>query len=142
MVIRVGSICTGYGGLEMAVETVFGPTDLRFVSDVDDDVNTLLANYYPNVPNLGDLTKVNWRAVEQVDLLCAGYPCQPFSVAGKQQGFEYEQGRGQTIFDITRYIKVISPKVFILECERFHINRWSSSDELHFRNLDKFKVPK
>ena len=77
--MKVGSLCTGYGGLEMAVQSVFGSTNLRFVSDIDKDVNRLLTHHHPNVPNLGDLTKINWDDVEQVDLLCAGYPCQPFS---------------------------------------------------------------
>ena len=122
--MKVGSLCTGYGGLEMAVETVFGPTDLRFVSDVDDDVNTLLANYHPNVPNLGDLTKVNWRAVEQVDLLCAGYPCQPFSTAGQRKGLEDERAIFEYIADA---ISVLRPRWLLLENVAGHLTLGGTS---------------
>ena len=54
--MRVGSLCTGYGGLEMGLEAAFGDIDLRFVSDIDKDVSTLLTHHYPHISNLGDLT--------------------------------------------------------------------------------------
>ena len=97
--MKVGSLCTGYGGLEMAVESVFESTDLRFVSDIDKHANTLLTHHHPNVPNLGDLTKVDWRDVEQVDFLCAGYPCQPFSLAGNRKGEDDERAIFEYIAD-------------------------------------------
>ena len=116
--VKVGSLCTGYGGLEMAVETVFGPTDLRFVSDIDKDVSTLLAHHYPDVPNLGDLTKVNWNDIEKVDLLCAGYPCQPFSTAGQRKGLEDERAIFEYIADA---ISVLRPRNVLLENVAGHL---------------------
>ena len=46
--LSVGSLCTGYGGLEMGLQAVYGDFDLRFVSDIDIDVNTLLAHHHPS----------------------------------------------------------------------------------------------
>lgn len=122
--MKVGSLCTGYGGLEMAVESVFGSTDLRFVSDIDKDVSTLLAHHHPNVPNLGDLTKVDWNDVEQVDLLCAGYPCQPFSLAGNRKGEEDERAIFEYIAD---GISILRPRWLLLENVPGHLTLGGTS---------------
>jgi DNA (cytosine-5)-methyltransferase 1 len=122
--MKVGSLCTGYGGLEMAVESVFGSTDLRFVSDIDKDVSTLLAHHHPNVPNLGDLTKVNWNDIEKVDLLCAGYPCQPFSTAGKRKGEDDERAIFEYIADC---ISVLRPRNVLLENVSGHLTLGGTS---------------
>ncbi|MGW4050762.1 DNA cytosine methyltransferase [Streptomyces sp. NPDC004779] len=83
--LRIGSLCTGYGGLDMAVQAVLGGT-LAWVSDPDPGASRILAHHHPEVPNLGDLTAVDWAAVEPVDVVVGGYPCQPFSTAGKRKG--------------------------------------------------------
>ena len=53
--------------------------------------------------------------VPEVDIYVAGFPCQPFSTAGKQQGFSDDKGRGTVFFHIVEYLKAKRPKVFILE---------------------------
>ena len=116
--MRVGSLCTGYGGLEMGIEQAFGPIELVFVSDIDKDVGTLLAHHHPDTPNLGDLTKVNWKKQQPVDLLCAGYPCQPFSVAGKKKGEEDERAIFGWIADA---ISVLRPERILLENVAGHL---------------------
>ena len=116
--LSVGSLCTGYGGLEMGLQTVYGDIDLRFVSDIDKDVNTLLAHHHPNVPNLGDLTVVDWADIEPVDVLCAGYPCQPFSTAGQRKGLEDERAIFEYIADA---ISVLRPKHVLLENVAGHL---------------------
>jgi DNA (cytosine-5)-methyltransferase 1 len=116
--MRVGSLCTGYGGLEMGIEQAFGPIDLVFVSDIDKDVSKLLAHHHPDTPNLGDLTKVNWKKQQPIDLLCAGYPCQPFSVAGKKKGAEDDRAIFGYIADA---ISVLRPKKILLENVAGHL---------------------
>ena len=116
--MRVGSLCTGYGGLEMGIEQAFGPIELVFVSDIDKNVSKLLAHHHPDTPNLGDLTKVNWEQQQPVDLLCAGYPCQPFSTAGLRKGTEDERAIFGYIADA---ISVLRPERILLENVAGHL---------------------
>lgn len=83
--LKIGSLFTGYGGLDQAVETLtLG--DLTFVSDIEPAVKRYLEVRHPNTPNIGDMTAVDWYAQPHVDILTGGYPCQPFSVAGQKKG--------------------------------------------------------
>jgi DNA (cytosine-5)-methyltransferase 1 len=116
--LSVGSLCTGYGGLEMGLQAVYGDIDLRFVSDIDEDASTLLAHHHPKVPNLGDLTVIDWADIEPVDVLCAGYPCQPFSTAGKRKGLDDERAIFKYIADA---ISVLRPKHVLLENVAGHL---------------------
>ncbi|MFC8494740.1 DNA cytosine methyltransferase [Streptomyces sp. NPDC057235] len=88
-VLRSGSLCTGYGGLAAAVGRVFGSAT-AWAADTDPGAARIIAHHYPSVPNLGDLTRVDWQAVLDeygpVDIVEGGYPCQPFSTAGKRKG--------------------------------------------------------
>ena len=58
--LRLGSLCTGYGGLDMAVQAVFGG-HLAWVADNDPGAPRILTHHHPQVPNLGDLTAVDWQ---------------------------------------------------------------------------------
>jgi DNA (cytosine-5)-methyltransferase 1 len=83
--MKIGSLFTGYGGLDMAVEAAFGATT-AWVSDIDKGACKIIAHRYPDVPNLGDITKIDWQSVEPVDILTGGFPCQDLSHAGKRAG--------------------------------------------------------
>jgi DNA (cytosine-5)-methyltransferase 1 len=91
MVPRLGSLCTGYGGLDMATQAVFGGT-LAWCADNDRHVSQLLAERLPGVPNLGDLAELDWSQVPPVDVLCAGFPCQDISYAGRGAGIAHCAG--------------------------------------------------
>lgn len=82
---RIGSLCSGYGGLDAAAEQLTGG-EVAWVSDIDKGACKILAHRYPGVPNLGDFTTTDWAGVEPIYMLTAGYPCQPFSHAGKRAG--------------------------------------------------------
>ena len=82
---RIGSLCTGYGGLDLAVLAVLGGT-LAWVADNDPAAARLLAARFPAIPNLGDITCLDWAAVPGVDVLTAGFPCQDISHAGRRAG--------------------------------------------------------
>jgi DNA (cytosine-5)-methyltransferase 1 len=60
--------------------------EVRWQSEIDPYACRVLAKHWPHVPNLGDIKLIDWENVERVDLVCGGYPCQPFSYAGKRQG--------------------------------------------------------
>ena len=66
--LRIGSLFSGYGGLDLAVEHVFNATTVWFA------------------PNLGDITTIDWSRVEPVDILIGGFPCQDVSTVGKRAG--------------------------------------------------------
>lgn len=86
--LKIGSPCTGYGGLDMAVQAVFGGRPL-WCADNDRHVRNLLAERLPDVPNLGDLDQVDWSRLPPVDILCAGFPCQDISYAGRGAGIAH-----------------------------------------------------
>ncbi|WP_268926995.1 DNA cytosine methyltransferase [Streptacidiphilus fuscans] len=73
--LRIGSMCSGYGGLDLAALNVFGG-QLAWHAEINPDAARILERHWPGVPNLGDLTQVDWAAVEPVDVLVAGFPCQ------------------------------------------------------------------
>jgi len=109
--VKLGSFCTGYGGLDLAVEHHYGAT-LTWYSEVDKHASTLLEHRFPGVPNLGDLTALDWGQVEPVDIIAAGFPCQPFSTAGKRRGADDDRAIFQHIAD---GISVLGPSVVVLE---------------------------
>lgn len=71
----IGSLCSGYGGLDLGVQSALGGT-LAWHAEVNPDAARILARHWPSVPNLGDITTVDWSAVPRVCVLTAGFPCQ------------------------------------------------------------------
>ena len=105
--MRVGSLFTGYGGLDMAVGG-----DLAWYAEIEKAACQVLAVHHPGVPNLGDITAINWADVEPVDILTGGYPCQPFSHAGNRKGKNDERHLWPYVLDA---IRAIRPRYAILE---------------------------
>ena len=71
----IGSLCSGYGGLDLGVLTALGGT-LAWHAEVNPDASRILARHWPGVPSLGDITTVDWSAIPRVCVLTAGFPCQ------------------------------------------------------------------
>lgn len=82
---RIGSLFSGYGGLDLAVEHVFHAKTVWF-SELNEPVARVFARHWPDTPNLGDITTIDWRQVEPVDILIGGFPCQDVSTVGKRAG--------------------------------------------------------
>ncbi|HBX76449.1 MAG TPA: DNA (cytosine-5-)-methyltransferase [Acidimicrobiaceae bacterium] len=82
--MRIGSLFSGYGGLDLAVEHVFRARTIWF-SEIS-PVRHVFAHHWPDAPNLGDITAIKWAEVEPVDILCGGFPCQDVSTVGKMAG--------------------------------------------------------
>ncbi|MFI9811572.1 DNA cytosine methyltransferase [Saccharothrix variisporea] len=110
----IGSLCTGYGGLDLGVLAALGGGRIAWVSDNDPHIAQLLAACMPDVPNLGDLRHVDWRAVEPVDVLVAGFPCQDISAAGKRAGIE-KGTRSGLWTDIVAGLRLLRPTLVVLE---------------------------
>lgn len=83
--LRVGSLFSGYGGLDLAVEEVFDARTIWF-SEINEPVARVFAHHWPDAPNLGDITTIDWSSAEPVDVLCGGFPCQDVSTVGKRAG--------------------------------------------------------
>jgi DNA (cytosine-5)-methyltransferase 1 len=116
--LRIGSVCTGYGGLDIAVQHVFGG-ELAWVADNDPGAALILADHYPQVPNLGDITALDWRDVEPVDIYIGGYPCQPFSTAGKRKGTKDARHLWP---HIARALGVLRPRLAVFENVAGHLS--------------------
>lgn len=82
--LRIGSLFSGYGGLDLAVEHVFHAQTIWF-SEIS-PVQRVFARHWPDAPNLGDITAIDWAQVPPVDILCGGFPCQDVSTVGKMVG--------------------------------------------------------
>ncbi|GAB3633498.1 hypothetical protein GCM10027421_28510 [Microbacterium shaanxiense] len=85
--LRVGSLFSGYGGLDFAAEEVFGAKTIWF-SEINEPVARVFSHHWPDAPNLGDITTIDWNTVPPVDILCGGFPCQDVSTVGKMTGLK------------------------------------------------------
>ena len=110
----VGSLCTGYGGLDLGVLAAFGGGRIAWVADPDPHIAQILDARTPGIPNLGDLRHIDWVAVEPVDVLVAGFPCQDISAAGKRAGIE-KGVRSGLWADIVAGLRVLRPALVVVE---------------------------
>ncbi|MFI6050711.1 DNA (cytosine-5-)-methyltransferase [Streptomyces violascens] len=83
--VRVGSLYSGVGGLDLGVQGVFGGR-IVWHAETDPGAARVVARHWPRTPNLGDVRIVDFSWAEPVDILTAGFPCQELSVAGPRTG--------------------------------------------------------
>jgi len=102
----------GIGGFRMAFQNLGGKC--VFSSEWDDQAKKTYLTNYGEVP-FGDITQERTKSFipDGFDVLCAGFPCQAFSLAGKRRGFE--ETRGTLFFDVAEIIRRKQPKAFFLE---------------------------
>lgn len=86
MALTVGSLCSGFEATGLGLHLAGWDHTLAFVADPDPAAGKALAHHHPTVPNLGDITTVDWTAVPKVDLLHMGFPCTDVSAAGRREG--------------------------------------------------------
>ena len=84
MTLTVGSLFSGIGGIDLGLERA--GMNVLWHSEIDSYACRVLKKHWPDVPNIGDITKVDWSNIPYVDVIAGGYPCQPFSLAGKRGG--------------------------------------------------------
>lgn len=102
----------GIGGFRMAFQNLGG--ECVFSSEWDEQAKKTYYANYGDVP-FGDITKESTKnkIPKGFDILCAGFPCQAFSLAGKRLGFE--ETRGTLFFDVAEILRRYQPKAFFLE---------------------------
>jgi len=151
-VLRIGTDCSGIEAPIQALLQLEIPFRHIFSSDIDKYViQSIKANYHPEIifgdkdgpyPE-GDITKRNIEDIPDIDLYIAGFPCQPFSMAGKREGFEDE--RGNVFWSCLEVIERKRPRYFILENVRGLLNHdkgntwaviWEALSGLEGYNVD------
>jgi DNA (cytosine-5)-methyltransferase 1 len=116
MTLTVGSLFSGIGGIDLGLERA-GMT-VKWQSEIDPFACKVLKKHWPDIPNLDNIKEIDWSKVEPVDLIAGGYPCQPFSTAGKRQG----ENDPRHLWPYFRNaISAIRPKYALLENVRGHL---------------------
>lgn len=103
-----------FSGIE-AASCAWGPLGWEAVafSEIDPFCNAVLATRFPSVPNLGDISKVEWKEMRgEIDVVIGGSPCQSFSVAGKRTGLKGESG---LMLEFIRAVREVMPRCFVWE---------------------------
>lgn len=111
--IRVIDLFAGIGGIRIGFESVFKDIQCVFSSEIDKHAITTYKANFGNSSVHGDITQIRADSIPDHDILLAGFPCQPFSQAGKKKGFL--DNRGSLFFDINRVLNIKKPKTFLLE---------------------------
>jgi len=109
--MRIGSFCSGYGGLDLAAEAFFD-ADTVWWSDIQPLCQQIMGTHWPEATPIGDVTTVNPHDLAEVDVVTAGFPCQPYSQAGNRLGEKDERAIFQYIGDA---IGILRPGVVFLE---------------------------
>ena len=100
----------GLGGFRLALESL--GAKCVYSNEWDPHAQKVYAENFGHIPE-GDITKVDEKTIPDHDILCAGFPCQAFSISGKQRGFE--DSRGTLFFDVARIVKEKKPKIVFME---------------------------
>lgn len=84
--MKVGSLFAGIGGFDLGLERA--GFEITWQVEIDEWCRKVLKKHWPGVPKYGDIREVGAHNLEPVDLICGGFPCQPFSQAGQRRGEE------------------------------------------------------
>lgn len=105
-----GDLFSGIGGFALAARWMGWRT--AWFSEIEPFASRVLAHHWPDVPNYGDITRIDWATVEPVDILTAGFPCQPHSVAGLKQA---SRDTRDLSGEVVRAIGSLRPRWALLE---------------------------
>lgn len=117
MTLTVGSLFSGIGGIDLGLERA-GMT-VRWHSEIDPYACRVLKKHWPDVPNIGNITEVDWSNIPYVDVIAGGYPCQPFSLAGKRAGENDPRHLWPYFRDAISHLR---PRYALLENVRGHLS--------------------
>ena len=118
----------GLGGFRIALESL--GAKCVYSNEWDKAAQDIYKANFGDVPD-GDITKVDEKTIPNHDILCAGFPCQPFSISGKQKGFE--DSRGTLFFDVARIVKEKKPKIVFME----NVKNFATHDNGHTLDVVK-----
>ena len=127
--MKIGSLFSGYGGLDLAVAEVTG-AEVAWHCEWEDAPSAILEKNFPGVPNYRDVSKVDFTQVEPVDILTGGFPCQDLSLAGKRAGLN-DGTRSGLWSEFARAIEEIRPRLVVIENVRGLLSARANSDVEH-----------
>lgn len=136
MSFTIGELFAGYGGLGLGVQAALGG-EVVWHSEYEPATEKhphptqaparILAHHWPEIPNLGDITTIDWANVEPVDIICGGSPCQDVSAAGRRAGMR--PGTRSGLWESMREgIAVLRPRLVIWENVRGVTSAQAHSD--------------
>lgn len=111
--MNILSLFDGISCARVALDKAGIPVDKYYASEVDKYTIQIAQKNYPDTIQLGAVCNIHSSDLPDIDILVAGFPCQSFSSAGQQKGFEDD--RGNLFFELLRLLNEIKPKYFILE---------------------------
>ena len=117
MTLTVGSLFSGIGGLDLGLER--SGMNVVWQSEIDPYACKVLKKHWPKVVNHGDIKSITWGNIVRPDVICGGYPCQPFSTAGLRKG---EQDPRHLWPWVRQAISELRPRYAILENVRGHLS--------------------
>lgn len=133
--MKIGSLFSGYGGLDLAVMQAFN-AEVAWHCEWESAPSKILDIHWPGVPNYRDVSKVDFASLEPVDILTGGFPCQDLSVAGKRAGLT-DGTRSNLWYQFHRAIVELKPKFVIIENVRGMLSGKANSElELETSGLD------
>lgn len=110
--MTVGSLFSGIGGIDLAFEQA--GFKVTWANEFDKDACKTYRHNFPDTELYEcDIRQLDFNTLGKVDIIAAGFPCQPFSVCGKQEGFK--DNRGNLFFEIMRAVDCIHPDIIFLE---------------------------
>jgi DNA (cytosine-5)-methyltransferase 1 len=116
-VLTVGSLFSGIGGLDLGLERA--GMNVIWQSEIDPYACKVLSKHWPAVVNHGDIKTINWGDIVRPEVICGGYPCQPFSQAGKRRGEDDPRHLWPWVREA---ISELQPRYAILENVRGHLS--------------------
>jgi DNA (cytosine-5)-methyltransferase 1 len=109
---RVASLFAGIGGICLGFKQA--GFDVVWANEFDSAAcKTYRYNFGGEYLVEEDIRRIKADSIEDIDVIAGGFPCQPFSIAGKQRGFDDK--RGNLFFEITRIVDIKRPKIIFLE---------------------------
>jgi len=117
MTLTVGSLFSGIGGIDLGLERA--GMQVIWQSEIDPYCCKVLKKHWPKVVNHGDIKNIDWGNVQRPDVICGGYPCQPFSTAGKRRGADDPRHLWPWV---RKAISELRPRYAMLENVRGHLS--------------------
>ena len=117
MTLTVGSLFSGIGGLDLGLERA--GMKVIWQSEIDPFACKVLKKHWPEVINHGNIKNIDWGTVVKPDVICGGYPCQPFSLAGKRKGQDDDRHLWPIVHNAIEHLR---PRYAVLENVAAHLS--------------------